>query len=224
MILSKPMPCPNTKDVRGDTHPPGCTYCQNGYIYYGNQTFKGNIFGNSNTRQFQSQGAIDYDSAQVEIPATDSRGAPLSPSFFDKIILDCEPVRFYQRIEHSQTGVDKLHFPAVKVEKVLGADFKEYYPVKDFVINPVGRIEWIGSRPKYDAALDSGEIYSITYLIKPSYVVINIPSQVAMAQTVVDGETILQRLPSMVQVRREFVPHDLNGQRLAPAQPRDGNL
>lgn len=204
MKVARPMPCPRVRDVRGDDHLPGCEFCTaNGYVYYGETEFVGAFMGNSNQRSYQAQGRIDYDTAQIVVPTKDIHGKDLNVSFLDRIQVEVRPIRFWQRVQTSGSGVDRLQFPAVAVERIVGSDLTEYVPGTDFVIDPYGKIEWRGRRPGYDPINETGEIYSIVYYIKPVYTVLNVPIQTRNSG---EGEES-RKFPQMITVRREFVAH-----------------
>jgi hypothetical protein len=231
MILMKPLPCPAVRSVRGGDHPSDCDRCQNGYVYYGHTRFIGIKTEQGTSKEFAQPGSVDYDFSLIQVPPNDLDGKPLNVSFFDKIVLDDpkEEKRFWQRVEASETGIDRLHFPALRVEKCLDAS-GEYVDGLDFVVNESGWIRWLGRRkPQYDPVAQTGGIYSIAYYIKPSYVVTDI---------VTDGQTVpvqnpggpglpnvMEQLPSVVRVRREFFPQeDAQGRRVGRPEPGPDGL
>lgn len=212
MRISKIMPCPKVRDVRGQDHSPDCDACRNGWVYFGEQEFIGAFAGNSNSRSFPPQGTLDFDTAQIVVPTADERGRPLHVSFFDRIEADITPIRYYQRVQ-TTGNVDRLQLRAVRVEKLVGYDGAEYIQGQDFVLDPHGRVEWTGERrPGFDPMRGVGEVYSIVYYVSPSYTVMNIPSQTRNSQ--VEGPqgpgnpNAQARFPQVVVVRREIISED----------------
>lgn len=227
MIHQKPLPCPNQLTLNGNDHDPNCNNCYNGFIYYDAKEFIGAFMGNSINRQFGMNGTWDLDQAQIVVPSKDKDGNEMDFQFFDQIIIPDFTVRYYQRVEASQTGVDRLHFPGAKIDKVIGADGTEYVPGIDCTVDDRGYVRWLGSnRPGYNLDIDSGHIYSINYYTKPSFTIISLPHQLRVTQTKLpDGTSVQARFPQLVVVRKDFIPHqagDQNGDGAPP--PRDGQV
>jgi hypothetical protein len=230
MKISHALPCPRVRSVQGGDHDPNCDHCYNGYTYYDTREFTGVLMGNGLQRGFQMQGSWDVDQAQIVIPTKDLNGNDLRPAHFDQIQIQ-EEITFYQRVEHSQTGVDRLHFPALEILRIDSASGRQFTPGVDYVINPFGRIEWrTTNRPGYDLNTDLGEVYSVAYKMKPVYTVIDIPLYTNIGQTQsaagAGSENVTARFPYVVTVRRDFIPHttgDAEGDS-DPQPPRDGSV
>jgi hypothetical protein len=229
MIHAKPMPCPNVNDVDSPDHSPSCNKCENGMIYYGHKECKVIFMGNSNSRNFTMQGSMDIDSATFIVPTTYLDGTPLDVQFYDRFMCPLEDfkIRYYQRVEYSQTMKDRLHFPAVAVDKIIDGTI-EYKEGIDFKIEE-GYIRWIsgGNCPGYDINLDKGRVYSINYYTLPVFSVTSLPHQLRTAiEMDKDGNPFYKRYPQLVGVRKDFLPHnsaDKVGQSDAP-EPRDGGF
>lgn len=226
MIHSRPVPCPNVRDLHDGTHSPSCSFCFNGFYYYDEQEFIGVLFSNSMDRRFQTSGTWDLDQAYVMVPVKDSSGNTLDVQYFDQIIIPDFTVRYYQRVEHSQSGIDRMQFPVTSVDFLIDASGKRYRPDIDFVVDN-GRIRWIGERPGYDPFTDRGVIYSVNYYTRPAYTVIGLPHQIRSTQTKSeDGNNIEARYPQLCSVRKDFIPFDHadeEGQKDRP-EPRRGSF
>ena len=228
MVVARAVPCANMKDLEGVSHPPKCEFCLNGYRYYGAQKFIGAFTSNNSSMNFESQGSILVDMAQVIIPNEDAQGRPLNLNYFDRIQVEGTDARYWQRVQHNQSGIDRLQFPAKSVE-LLYDNEREYVYGVDFQISPKGFIEWIGDkRPGYDPMLDQGGIYSVVYYASAVYTVVSIPSAITTVQ--VQGpagpgtENTQKRLPYMVTARREFIAHNSKlgiNDKLQPPEPQD---
>lgn len=235
MIHQKPLPCPNQQTLNGGDHDPNCSRCYNGFLYYGQTEFIGAFMGNSINRQFGMNGTWDLDQAQIVVPSKDKNGAEMDFQFFDQIQIPDFTVRYYQRVQASQTGIDRLHFPAAKIDKVIGSDGTEYRVGVDCQVDERGWVKWIsgGKRPGFDLSIDDGtttgggEIYSINYYTRPSFTVISLPHQIRGTQSLDEnGNSVQARFPQLVVVRKDFIPHqngDVTGQPDAP-EPRDGQV
>jgi hypothetical protein len=228
MVHARPLPCPNIKDLHASDHDPSCNQCQNGMIYYGHRELVGAFMGNDNNRQFLINGQWDLSNASIVMPTAYADGEDLDIQLFDQIIIPDFTVRYYQRVEHSQTGIDRLQFPAAKVDLIIDSTGASYTPEVDFTVDSFGNIKWLSqNRPGYDLSIDRGDIYSVNYYCKPVFTIIGLPHQLRTTQTIgPDGKPIQERFPQTAIVRKEFVPFntgDKTGQSDAP-EPRDGQF
>lgn len=226
MVHARPIPCPNIRDLYAGDHDPACERCYNGMIYYGQKEFVGYFGSNNNARQFNIQGTWDLDQAVIVVPTHYNDGTELDVQFFDQVLIPDFTVRYYQRVEHSQMGTDRLHFPATSLDKVIDATGKEFRPGVDVIVDGEGRLKWIGDRPGYDLAINKGMIYSVNYYCKPVFTVIGLPHQLRASQTLENGKAIQARFPQQVIVRKDFVPFN-SGDKTGPpdsSEPRDGQL
>jgi hypothetical protein len=228
MIHSRPLPCPNIKDIHAGDHSPACDMCHNGTLYYGEKEFIGAFFSNSNDRQFQIQGQWDYENVTICIPITYEDGTDMDVQLYDQIsVKTVTPVRYYQRVEHSQSGIDRLQFPAVKVDQLMDATGKQYYAGIDFEIEE-GNIKWTTqNRPGYDLSIERGVIYSVNYYCEPIFTIISLPHQFRTTQTIgADGKPYATRFPQLASCRKDFVPYH-SSDKIGPAdtpEPRSGQL
>jgi hypothetical protein len=227
MVHSRPVPCPRRLSIHDGDHDPGCTDCHNGFIYYGERAFIGAFQGNSNQRQFVMNGSYDIDQATIVLPSTYDDGTELDVQFFDQILVPDYTVRYYQLVEHSQTGIDKLHFPAKSIDFIMDAYGVQYRVGVDVIINEKGYLEWVGERPGYDPVTGNGIIYSVNYYTRPVFTVIGLPHQIRATQTLdKDGNSIQQRFPQLAVVRKDFIPHDPYD-KVGPSdrpEPKDGSV
>ena len=152
MVHSRPLPCPNVRDLYQPDHPMACNICYNGFIYYDKSNFIGAFHNNTFERQFSKVGSWDYDQAGIIIPVKDQDGNILDMQYFDQIELPDFTVRYYQRIEHNQSGIDRPQFRAVSLDAIISHSGKRYRPGVDVIIED-GRLRWIGERPGYDTVL-----------------------------------------------------------------------
>lgn len=228
MIHARPIPCPNVRDLYAGDHNPACNDCFNGFIYYAHKEFIGAIMGNDNQRQFNMNGSWDVSNAQIIIPSKYKDGTDFDVQVMDQIVIPDFTVRYYQRVEHSQTGIDRLHFPAVSLDKIVDSKMEEYFAGVDATINDKGQVQWLGDRrPGYDVELDRGIIYSINYYAKASFTILSLPHQLRITQTLrPDGTVQQQRFPQLCVVRKNFIPNDPNDT-IGPsdtAEPRNGQV
>lgn len=222
MIHSRPVPCPNVRNLTSPDHSPGCNLCFNGFLYYAHTEFIGAFHGNTLNRRFDMQGTWDLDQASIIIPVKDQKDQILDVQYFDQILIPDFTVRYFQRAEHSQSGIDRLQFPALTLDFVIDNTGKRFVPGKDVVVEK-GRLKWIGDRPGYDTTLKMGRVYSVNFYTRPAFTVVSLPHQLRMAQTQSeDGpgtNNVPARFPQLAVVRKDFIPFDQADEIGAPDRP-----
>jgi hypothetical protein len=229
MIHRRPVPCPNIRMLEAPSHDAKCDMCYNGFIYYDEREFVGAAMGNTLDRRFGANGTWDMDQAAIIVPTADKSGRPMDVNYFDQIEMPDFTVRYYQRVEHSQSGTDRLQFPALSVDFLIDHNGKAYKPGVDFLVRK-GRVVWVEGRdrPSYDPVTKRGMIYSVNYYTTPTFTVLNLPHQLRMAQTrgPGGGNNVQARFPQLAVVRRDFIPYDGQDHKGAPdrPEPRDGSF
>ena len=228
MIQLRPLPCPNQRSLNGGDHDPNCNLCYNGYIYYGRTEFIGAFMGNSINKNYGLSGTWDKDGAQVIVPSKDINNNEMDFQMGDQLIMPDHTVRFPQRVQHNQTGIDRLHFPAIDVDVIMDSSGQEYAKNVDYKVDENGMIKWLTqNRPGYDLDLNAGMVYSIAYYTRPYLSIQSMPHQLRTTQTQLpDGTTVQERFPQLVLVQKNFIPYndgDEVGQGSTP-EPQDGSL
>lgn len=228
MIHKRPVPCPNVRDINASDHSPSCNLCFNGYLYYDQSSFTGAFMGNSLNRRFGAEGTWDQDEATVIIPLRDTEGNSLDVQYFDQLEVPDFTVRYYQRVEHTQLGIDRPQFKVLSIDFVVDAHGKLYKPGVDVAPDEHGRIKWLGSnRPGYDPVTGRGVVYSINYYTAPTFSVVAMPHQLRAAQTKdpAGGANIQAKFPQLVVVRKDFIPFDESDRVGAPdvREPSSGS-
>lgn len=221
MIHKRPVPCPNVKDINASDHSPSCNLCFNGYVYYNKSFFTGAFMGNGLNRRFGPEGSWDVDEAQIIIPVKDEAGNILDVQYFDQIEVPDFTVRYYQRIEHNQDGIDRPQFKVHSLDYVIDANGKVYQPGVDVIVTPDGRLKWIGDRPGYDPVAHRGVVYSVNYYTAPTFSIVNLPHQLRITQTKdpAGGNNVQARFPQLAVVRKDFIPFDEQDRVGAPDRP-----
>jgi hypothetical protein len=230
MIHSRPVPCPYVRSLANLDHDPACPNCFNGFVYYHPTEFIGAFMGNMLERKFGLNGTWDVDQCQIIVPVYNQQNELMDVQYFDQIMLPDAPlVRYYQRVEHNQSGMDRLHFPAVTVDFLIDSAGKRYRPDVDFVISQ-GKIQWIGNRPGWDPTLDRGIVYSVNYYTRPTFTVLQLPHHLRLAQTMspegVGAPNVTARFPQLAVCRKDFIPYDSTDKVGEPdtPEPREGSF
>jgi hypothetical protein len=118
-----------------------------------------------------------------------------------------------QFLESRKEGVDKLQYPAVRVEELVDSNGVWYTQDTDFAITEEGNIKWLGQkRPGWNVNTGKGTVFSIRYRYTPYFIVVRLIHEIRVSQ-ITDPATFkrtLERMPYQVEVIREIVFRDAN--------------
>lgn len=227
--LEKSSYCPNLTDIDARNHDPNCPYCYNGLIYYTSCEVYGIFQQNKLERMYEIAGSWDVGEAVVTFVAynkgqdgTIGTGKPIDVQPFDRVTAVDYEFRHTQLVEHSPTGIDRLRYPALSVE-FLSTPTTKYEIGTHFVINDKGYIQWLSSnQPKYDQMIHRGEIFTISYTARPTFIIVNIihEGRWTNGYDPLTGEHKAVMLPQMALIRRAHL--FFNDNTHLPFAPRDG--
>jgi hypothetical protein len=206
------IPCPVGLGDPGDirhTHSDH-TNCSNGFIY----ELAGEVVcffsGNGKSFQWQDIGMVSDASVQVTVPRyyIDRPGEEALLSPFDRLYLKeaSALVVTFQKFEHNQSGMDRLHYPIVEVESIIDSNGVKYTS-SDFVLES-GQIKWTGyNRPAMDPKTNRGQVCAVRYRYVPFWYVSRILHEIRMVQAREPGETAAstKRMPYAVVLQREYL-------------------
>jgi hypothetical protein len=115
---------------------------------------------------------------------------------FDQADVDNEPV--FQIVELEEPIIDSRG-----IEYACGADFE---------ITTMGNIRWLpgGRNPGIDPNTGKGRVYTVRYLYKAYYYVVDIPKEVRITNVTVGGVRGPERMPSFPHIMREYLFHNQN--------------
>ena len=184
------------------------------YIYKPAGCFVGTFYANDKLEDFQVEGYIDQSQSILTPPRTyENSDEPIIINIGDRFeIEDIElRVEVSQLVEASGIGVDRLAFPAVCVQYLIGSDAFEYQEGVHYKLNKYGEIQWITQkRPGTDVNTGKGEIYSIRYRYVPYFVARRLIHEIRIAQRTdpMTGQRFSERLPYRVQCGREQIFRD----------------
>jgi hypothetical protein len=186
--------------------------CSNGMVY----TLAGKVtvgfMNNSSDLRFIDAGRLDGSTVTVVLPRfyDDKPEVRVEIDSFDRMYLPLDDsqdvtVTTKQTFAANASGVDKLHFPIVRVQELMDADGKRYVDGVDFEVRD-GQIRWGSRRPGLDAKLQKGKVCSARYSYRPYWYVKSLIHEVRLA-TVTDEFTMERRTEQMPQaavLQREF--------------------
>jgi hypothetical protein len=219
--------CPIGLDDRFDVHShAGHDNCSNGFIYKFAGNITGFFSGNSSNSTLDDLGLIDGSTCQVTLPRyydDKENEDEVAVQHYDRFYLkDVAGTSVNtQTVEAHVTGIDRLQYPAVKVEYVIDAHGIEYTN-DDFRIVE-GRIHWGQRRPHFDPKLNKGTTYAIRYRYTPFWYVKNLLHEVRLTRKIDFqlNKQVVVRMPHAVQLQREFVFENEERTRNGPSDARD---
>lgn len=193
--------------------------CSGGMKFYEVGEVEGWIHSNSNQADWRDYGIQDGSTMLCTVPRfydkrVDGQGCecPIVFQVMDRLYIAGNPVTVSnaQKFEHHQSGIDRMVFPVVSVQRLEDSRGKVYRPGVDFDVVG-GNIAWRpGKAPGYDAVLGRGITCSIRYQYTPYYSVSRIIHEVRVTKDIdpVTGEEKLVRGPFELELTREWVFQD----------------
>jgi hypothetical protein len=210
--------------------------CSNGFIYYKAGVVTAGMQGNGNQQLPNDLGLIENSYITATIPQYyDQSEETIDIAPFDRFYLDeNEPAgKILVPTWHLQTahgsGIDKLYYPAVEVEKLVDMNNESYKCGADFTIEN-GQIKWDSRRPGYQLDVGRGAIYSIRYKYRPYWYCTRLLHEIRVAQVETLEGRVLARMPQQILLAREYTytnesadsqATDSNSLRQTPS-PNDG--
>lgn len=185
--------------------------CSNGYIYFRAGCVTAGIQGNGNDQMTNDLGFIENSYITASLPQYyDNTTDPITVAKFDRFYLDeSEPeARIHVPTWHLQTAhesrVDKLNYPATKVEKLVDYRGIEYVEGTDFCLQE-GQIRWHTNKwPGYQVDVKRGAIYSVRYHYRPYWYCARMLHEIRVAQVETMDGRVLKRMPQQILLGREY--------------------
>lgn len=210
--------------------------CSNGFIY----NLAGQITCVFSSNKLQTRlvdlGLFNESSAVLTIPTTyDNSEEPVYVFPYDRLFIKDYHTQVVntEEIEYNATGIDRLQFPAVKVQDLIDSHGRQYYENQDFVLEQ-GNIKWLPNHgPGVDIKNEHGVIYGIRYLYIPFWYIQLIFNEIRVIKgsNFITGNTTLLRKPMNILIQREYIYHNednkssrlsINSARQAFAPPSNG--
>lgn len=207
------LPCPNVRDINEAVHDENCQLegCENGTLQVMPKQVWGYFNNDTLDKLFEVQGEYNQNVAVITFAAKYTDGSECDMHMFDKLEMCADySNRMYELVECNPTGVDRLRHKIVSVEWLQTASGRVYKQGEHFEVEGA-RIKWLtNDRPTYNQQLGRGEVFSISYFIKPTYYVHHIMKEIRGTQEYnqVTGEKIAVRLPQHVLVTRQLAYPD----------------
>lgn len=199
--------------------------CSNGFLYKPIGIIRALFVDNNANPNHADVGLLDGSRSSVTFPRfydvdgdyCQAENTPIYIAPYDRFYLRETGGNFlwpnWELVEHNLSGVDRLRYPAVKVENVIDSSLNEYKQGVDFDLVH-GRIKWRltdvrarnpGSDPESEAL--KGRVYTAWYLYHPYWYCDRITHEgrVVQIQDPLTGERRIEKMPMQVSLTRESV-------------------
>jgi hypothetical protein len=116
----------------------------------------------------------------------------------------------FQRMEFESDRDNEPMFPICKIEFVTDSKGNRFEEGRDFSITSEGNIRWLpsGDSPGIDPETRKGRIYSVRYLYRAFWYILDLPNEVRMTNVTTDGVRSPERMAYHAVVQREYVYHN----------------
>lgn len=192
---------------------PDLSDASNGLIYTKAGCFTALLIGNSKNTEPSDAGFLDASSAQITPARFYDCAAGCEPEQIyllpmDRLYLSEERIVVpqYQMVDASQTGVDRLRFPATKILDLVDARGIRYTPGDYKLVD--GDIHWTGqNRPGTNVTTGTERPYSVRYFYRPYWVVDRLMHEIRVTRSVdpLTGDSAMVQMPQCADVQREYV-------------------
>ena len=191
------------------------TFSSNGMIYKEAGVFTAILFSNSKRHQDVEGGIFDDSISRISLPRYynkndgQSNGEEILLSPGDRLFMrDLElRVATFQLSEFRPGLVDRLQFPALKVEFLMDSNGIEYTQGIDFTLTCDGFIKWINpiKTPGIDPDTGKGRVYSVRYLYNAHWYIASLLNEVRVTRVTENGVNKTARMPYSAMIQREYV-------------------
>lgn len=178
---------------------PNCSYCTNGWQYWGEEEIKGVVTGFTTEKQFAEGGQFLLGSMRLTI------NHDVVVGYHDRIVHQDSVMPFAESLVCSGT-TDRLRFVPTGIERIIGANNAAYAATTDYTLS--GRtITWVSSgMPAVKHGPAVGARFSVSYLTHPTWLVLSHLHLIrdTMVKAGVAADTY-ERLPVQVLCKLEFL-------------------
>ncbi len=229
----KATPSPIGLKDRGDYRRDGLdAITSNGMIYVCAGTFSAAEVSNTRDKRRTDGGTDDPSVSNLIMPRFYNKSGPSMPGQIniapeddgcriymapgDRIYVN-DPkanvlVSNYQKMTYEH-GDNVPMFPIVNVElPIYDSKNIQYIQGLDYIITTQGNISWLstGKNPGFDPETGLGGVYSIRYLYKAFFYVVQLPKEVRMAVITKNGVRTPERMAYNAVIQREYLYHSQN--------------
>lgn len=206
VLWEKGLTCPRRVED-ADNHDINCSLCEGtGFLYVDPIETKAIVSSISLHQMYQSFGRFDAGMAQISLPSG------LKPSWWDRITLVEATVRYNEPVLRDATSLCKLRYDITApldaetgVLTIVDSN-GSVYDATTYTV-PNGKLVWVdGAGPA------EGTYYTVSYFVKPRYVILDLTHQVRLFSTDRTGSEAQPKSEFPVQCvgKLEFIPRENN--------------
>ena len=186
-------PCLDPETGQAD---PNCSYCTNGWQYYGKEEIIGVVQAINAEKQFAETGGFLLGSMMLTVKAETNL------AYHDRLVHMDSVITHSEVITRDEDGlVDSARFPIIDTLRVIGKNGVIYQSGTDFSIDSGGNVEWLETGEKPTA----GDYYSIAYQMNPTWLCMQAPHSVRDTKIKFrNSSAVHTRLPLQVMCRMEI--------------------
>lgn len=231
----KAVPSPIGLKDKGDyRRPDGVdTIASNGFIYKKSGCFTATMVSNSLREKRSDGGLLDDSTARLVMPRfydkqdAVAEGDRIYLSVGDRVYI-ADPhadvlVPTFHRMDYEADRDNRPMFPISKIEFIQDSQGREYVEGADFSITPNGDICWLpnGRNPGIDPDTKKGRVYSVRYLYKAFWYILQIPNEVRITNVSNGNIRAPERMASSAIIQREYVYQNQNNSQVSTLKPED---
>lgn len=205
--IEKTTACPNYIGDVGDLHHDvNCTFCENGYVHFDPIECWVVFQQNQLVKSFLREGLFDPGQALLSIPSKTDAGQEIIVSYFDRVTLLDQKERFYQRMNKSQGDLDVLRYQALEILHLIDATGHVYQVNNEFELDEYGNIHWLPGkqRPQWYSDKGVGEIFTVSYLFRPVYRILDLLHEGRYSQIRVPEGRQPVSFPQLVLIKKDY--------------------
>jgi len=198
--------CPNWRgSVKRMQHDTNCELCENGFVHYDPIECWAFFQQNQLVKMYLREGVFSPGEALLSVPTHDDNGKNILLSMFDKITLLDQKERFDELLNKSQGNVDLLRYEALSIDHLIDGKGIVYSPESHFTIDKNHNLLWLtDKRPHWDERTGSGEPFSVTYIYRPVYRVMNLLHEGRYSNTILNNFKQTVKFPQLLLMKKDF--------------------
>lgn len=197
--------------------------CSNGYLYTKAGDMTCFFLGNSQQPEWMDIGKLSVGMVQATFPRFYDGGDDddVDLCVFDRFYLnESITVSYWQTVQYNSSGIDRLHFPAVKVVDLIDNLGIKYKQDIDFKVQD-GRIIWTGNSPGVDPENQRGRVYSVRYRYRPYFYLQRFVHEIRVSRQMdTEGNVSVIQLPRAGVLTREYIFENQKRDPRVPASAR----
>lgn len=191
--------------------------CSSGFVYKEIGKVWALFTGNTGDSQTLDVGGFDGSNVNATLDRYyadehSPRSRELFVSPFDRFFVADEAILWpnWERVQHQPNGIDRIRWPASRVEHCIDSRLEEYKLGIHFDVKG-NKLSWrMNEGPGIDPDTGMGRVYTIWYLYRPYWYVRSLShaNRIVQTENEATGERYIARMPIGVSLVRERIFED----------------